>query len=86
MSKFCSNCGSSLEAIDQFCSNCGSQTQKQQIQVQSEIKIEQEILQLLNIRSVIGRWYGQESNSAESTTSKRKGSLLLTSEEFIFVA
>ena len=53
---------------------------------ESGIKIEQEILQLLKIQSVIGRWYGQESDSAESTTSKRKGSLLLTNEEFIFVA
>ncbi len=88
MPKFCSNCGDRLDSTDQFCSACGTQIHNQQTGsvLESEIKVGQEILQLLNIQSVVGRWEGQESDSAESTTNRRKGSLLLTKDEFIFIA
>ena len=95
MSNFCSNCGGRLETVDQFCHSCGTQVQSQKSQVQpiqsqshygSGIEIESEISQLLNIKSVIGKWSGGESDSAESTMHKRKGFLLLTKDEFIFVA
>ena len=95
MSNFCSNCGGKLETVDQFCHSCGVQVQSQKSQAKpmqsqlhhkSGVEIDPEISQLLNIKSVVGKWNGRESDSAESTMYKRKGLLLLTSDEFIFVA
>ena len=90
MTNFCPNCGSKLDATDQFCPSCGKPIQSQQTQTQqhpnSGVYINSEILQLLNIKSVAGKWDGRESDAAESTMYRHKGMLLLTNDEFIFVA
>lgn len=48
----------------------------------------EEISNSLNIKKedLLGQWEAQESDVEESTMMKRKGSLLLTKDEFIFVA
>ncbi len=87
MINLCVNCGERIEAGAKFCPSCGMRLETQPSSEPAP-QTGAGIFGSFNIRKEdsVGQWEARESDVSETTMYKRKGFLLLTKNEFIFIA